>query len=956
MKFLSNLHVRICAIALLFVLLLAPISGLIHPFVSASAADAKTILFASPAIPATVGDTVKLTEYSVMFSSSSTTAADKITWTSDAIAVDNSSVKPTAKGVYALTATAGSSTRTIYLVVKAQDETEYVLYEEDFDDVASFDALGYRIIQQTNESCTAQVKNGKLVLSAQSSADNYVRVLLPAWLSTFGNYTYECTAAMTATQSSSRWMSFMFRIQKSDYPYYQMAVRADATATNGTELALRTSKNAWDVQYTAGYEEKMTDKAYRTFTVEAYDKYVQTSIDGKNLVYAENINTVLTGDLGLQVRACEMLVDKIRIVLRDTVPTEAPTLMADVINPTSNVVLPVSLVTTVDTAEELAALTALVEKANAGEKVIAPATAIFKASGDKVLGGTMTYEQAVSALGGRIIPAFRVEDEATVKTLSAWLVKSGYEIDALIIASDAKLLRLAKATSSLVRLALDFSDKTAEEIDIKAVRGVTNEAGARICILPDDMASKSNVEYLQRLFMTVWIQSKNDSIVPLMTDLTSGANAVITKEFTMLGETYTKYFSRETILRTSAIIGHRGVPSLAQENTLQGAILAYELGATAIENDIHLTKDGILIVMHDATIDRTTNGVGNVSDYTYAELQKFVVDSNSDVAAQPIPTLEEYFLEFKGKDVQIIVEIKSSDIKICAALKEMIEKHDILDQVNVITFKTEMLTKLKEIYPALSVGYLTSTLQDDESDPNSSIELILKTVQTYESTYNPTYNKGALGVNLLTAASHRGITIWPWTINEKVALDTYFRYATYGLTTNYTQYVSNCLRTVWVDEKAYTFESLEEMATLQVKGLTYDRTEKACTKLKLIFLEGDDVFYFTSDGKLEASAPGTATIIVSVSASSPAGSTYRLCTQPFTVTLKAPEEETNEQDTTLESVLPDDDSSVETIVGGETTAAPASSGCRSSISAPVWAILLVPTTGLFFRRKEDKAE
>ena len=61
MKFLSNLHVRICAIALLFVLLLAPISGLIHPFVSASAADAKTILFASPAIPATVGDTVKLT-------------------------------------------------------------------------------------------------------------------------------------------------------------------------------------------------------------------------------------------------------------------------------------------------------------------------------------------------------------------------------------------------------------------------------------------------------------------------------------------------------------------------------------------------------------------------------------------------------------------------------------------------------------------------------------------------------------------------------------------------------------------------------------------------------------------------------------------------------------------------------------------------------------------------------
>ena len=286
----------------------------------------------------------------------------------------------------------------------------------------------------------------------------------------------------------------------------------------------------------------------------------------------------------------------------------------------------------------------------------------------------------------------------------------------------------------------------------------------------------------------------------------------------------------------------------------------------------------------------------------------------------------------------------------------MIEKYDILDQVNVISFKTEMLTKLKEILPALSVGYLTSTLQDDESDPNSSIELILKTVQTYESTYNPTYNKGALGVNLLTAASHRGITIWPWTINEKVDLDTYFRYATYGLTTNYSQYVSNCLRTVWVDEKEYIFESLEEMASLQVMGLTYDRTEKVCTKLKLIFLEGENVFYFNSEGKLEASAPGTATIMVSVSASSPSGSTYRLCTQPFVVRYKTPESETTEQDTTLESVLPSDSDSAETTASGETTAEPASSGCRSSISAPVWAILLVPITGLIFRRKEDKAE
>ena len=956
MKFTSHLSARLCAAMLLCLVLLAPLTGIVRPLVSASAADAKTVLYASPAIPATVGEAVKLSDYAVQFSQTLTTAADKISWSSDVLTVTDGTVQPLSRGVFALTATAGTSKRTVYLVVKAQEETEYVLYEETFDNITSFDELGYSIVQKTNDNCTIQVKNGKLVLSAQSAADNYIRVLLPDWLSTFGNYTFECTAAMTAQQSTSRWMSFMFRVQSSNFPYYQMAVRADSTATNGTELALRTAKDAWDVQYTAGYDKKMSDKAYRTFKIAAFDKTVETSIDGTSLVYAENISSYKVGNLGLQVRACEMTVDKIRVVLRDTAPAAAPEVMADVLNPTSNVVLPASIVTNVTTAEELNALTALVEKANNGQKdVILPATAIFKAKGSQVLSGAKSYAEAIAALGGRVIPAFYVEDSATVTELMAYLTSSGYVTDALVISADASLLRSARDASAYVRVALDFSQKSPEELDLSSVRSATNASGARICILPDTMATKSNVEFLQRLLMTVWIQSTNDSIVPLMTDITSGANGIITQDYNLLGRSYTTYFSRETIVRTSAIIGHRGIPSLAQENTLQGSILAYELGATAIENDIRLTKDGVIVVMHDATIDRTTNGVGNVSDYTYEQLKKFSVDSNTDVAAQPIPTLEEYFVEFKGKDVQLIVEIKSSNKKICAPLKALIEKYDILDQVNVIAFDTAMITELKKIYPELSVGYLNSTLQDNENDPNSSVELILKTIQPLETTYNPSYNKGALGTNLLLAASHRGMTIWPWTINEKADLDKYFRYATYGVTTNYTQYVSNCLRTVTVREQEYVFSSVEEMASFEVLGYTYDRTEKVCTKLTLVFLEGDDVFSCNRDGKLEASAPGTATVMISVAASAPMGSTYRLCTQPFTITLKAPAEETTgEQDTTLESTLPQDTTASTPVE--DTTAAPVGGGgCGSTVSgsaAAIVALLLIPA--VLLRKKDER--
>jgi hypothetical protein len=144
------------------------------------------------------------------------------------------------------------------------------------------------------------------------------------------------------------------------------------------------------------------------------------------------------------------------------------------------------------------------------------------------------------------------------------------------------------------------------------------------------------------------------------------------------------------------------------------------------------------------------------------------------------------------------------------------------------------------------------------------------------------------------------------------------------------------------------------MASFEVLGYTYDRTEKVCTKLTLVLLEGDDVFSCNREGKLVASAPGTATVMISVSTSAPMGSTYRLCTQPFTITLKASEEETTqEQDTTLESTLPQDS---ESLPVADTTAAPEQTGgCGSTVSgsaAALVALLLIPAA--LFRKKDER--
>lgn len=87
---------------------------------------------------------------------------------------------------------------------------------------------------------------------------------------------------------------------------------------------------------------------------------------------------------------------------------------------------------------------------------------------------------------------------------------------------------------------------------------------------------------------------------------------------------------------TTKIIGHRGAPIYEPENTIESFKKAIEFGVAFVECDVHLTKDGKIVVIHDPTLERTTNGTGFVKDYTLEELQKLNIGNN-----YKIPTLEE---------------------------------------------------------------------------------------------------------------------------------------------------------------------------------------------------------------------------------------------------------------------------------------------------------------------------
>jgi glycerophosphoryl diester phosphodiesterase len=438
------------------------------------------------------------------------------------------------------------------------------------------------------------------------------------------------------------------------------------------------------------------------------------------------------------------------------------------------------------------------------------------------------------------------------------------------------------------------------------IRARTNASGARVAVIPASMATAANVEALQRLFITVWVrQEKPYDTVEMVSNITSGANGIITKNRAGLEQCFTSHFLENTITRVVNVIGHRGQPSTGQENSIASSIEAYEAGATMIENDIRLTKDGVLIVMHDATLERSTNGDGNVEAMTSAAIQRFVIDGNTAKATQPIPTLEDYFKEFKGKDVQIIIEIKSGMEALIDPLIELIKKYEMTDQVNIITFTAIQIERLKAKYPELSVGYLTSSISLSEEEPLVTVEQILEHVQKYETTFNPSYASGALGPNVMQAAWHRGVTFWPWTVNKIEDFDKYFMYGANGITTNYSYWVENYLKNVTTEQSSYSLMVGEEL-DIPVLTTTYSRRQSTSNKGYMTVITGNPDGISYRQGQLTATEAGEYTVIFRHASTLKSGGVYYMCSQPVTITVEA--EQSDSVETTPSETTPTDPS------------------------------------------------
>jgi glycerophosphoryl diester phosphodiesterase len=135
------------------------------------------------------------------------------------------------------------------------------------------------------------------------------------------------------------------------------------------------------------------------------------------------------------------------------------------------------------------------------------------------------------------------------------------------------------------------------------------------------------------------------------------------------------------------VIAHRGSWRHAPENSIQSLAYAIEMGVDMVEIDVRMTRDSVLVLMHDKTIDRTTNGTGNLQDMTYDSLQNFwLLNGLQQTTPHRVPTLEEALWVCKDK---ILVNLDTKDYDNLGLYHELLQRTGTLNQVLVKATMTQ---------------------------------------------------------------------------------------------------------------------------------------------------------------------------------------------------------------------------------------------------------------------------
>ena len=736
-----------------------------------------------------------------------------------------------------------------------------VLYQQDFTQQKTI-PQGWRI--PGNNAGNVYVENGVLNLDGRANAMQTTSILLPQNLEKQQNYRIDLELSLDQPVNQSRWGSVIYDVTEAQgvipSRYYQFTLRADATKPNGTEFGRRKANGQWEVLETKAFSENIKPHQWYKASIVVSGQRVQHYLNQQLMQDVELEQLATKGGIGLSAAGVILKVKNIQVSEQLVALPNLQNKVTQVQEIQTNVALAPTIIQKIENSSSS------FSSANQLYYQLDAQLNLFNQNGQNV--GSL--QQYLAQPQRNTIAVLEIKEPKTLEALKILANTQDISDITLLSKSDA-LLKTAHQIIPTVRTALDFSAEKLKDNrqSLAEIIRRSNQAYARIVVLPQTLANKDSIRFIQQHLMTVWLGTSATQPQQVAQILTAGANGIITTQSSLFSRIL-KQFPKNTLLRKPLIIGHRGVPSLEDENTLESAKHAVALGADIVENDIYLTKDQQLVVMHDLTVDRTTTATGKIEEMTLAQVQQL----KSKNKGYKIPTLAEYFATFKNNpNFVLMIEMKSANPQLVPKMQDEIKQYKVENQVVTTSFNVDQVARAQTLLSNIPRGLLVGTMPKNHNSLVNAKQ-INADVQTYNSSYNPAYRADL--IELLEITKHRGISFWPWALNDETFKKLYLA-GSYGITTNSAQLYSAYVVDVQVPETVKIQVNQPVQVTAQLTQ--QDRTQFKQVITDFMVLSGAPQHEF-KNGQLIFSEKGTAYVL--------AGYKYQIDSQNFYQIFSAP--------------------------------------------------------------------
>ena len=231
-------------------------------------------------------------------------------------------------------------------------------------------------------------------------------------------------------------------------------------------------------------------------------------------------------------------------------------------------------------------------------------------------------------------------------------------------------------------------------------------------------------------------------------------------------------------MKKTKVWAHRGASDYAPENTLEAFDLAVRQGADGVELDVQMTKDGKLVVAHDETIDRVSNGSGRIIDHTLEELREFTFNkTHPEYTSARIPTLKEVYELLHPAGLTVNVELKTG-IVLYQGLEEKVlklaKKMDMEDRVIYSSFYHKSLMKLKKLDPTVKTGILYS---------DGWMDVVKYGKRLHADALHPALYH-LQSEKLVKQAKEQGLRLNVWTVDQKEEMELLTKLGVNAIITN----------------------------------------------------------------------------------------------------------------------------------------------------------------------------